>query len=449
MPVLLLTHSLDGRLTAPFMLLAWLATAAFGSLLIWRIRLLVRGPAVLGRTEAASYGVLVATIMAGSVLVSLASDPWVFSEDLAWSVALTIGSLFALLGVLERPSWARVTASGVLILCANLTRATTGYACVIGALLVAGWFVLGRGGVENRRWWLPTLAAGLVPLAIGCAVTYAKFGIFFGLPVSEQIVYQIFGLAHDSSPSYFGLRFFPSALVAYFQPIGLRLTPVFPFVTLPSAPAVMVGGALLDGSDRTASVTSSMPLLLLFGLWGVISAFRHTPKGRSTLFRVVLVAGAAGGGTVMIYGWIENRFLGDFVPFLILASAIGMVDVWRRLEMGRRRARYLVLAVVTTLGLFGIAANVGMAITPQATWSGAQVLRYVQLQKAVSDLTGHPLRENILRGSSLPTKSSADQLYVVGACAGLYISEGDVPVSGGARTRHTSHLDCHLPSARH
>ena len=93
MPVLALTHSLDGRLTALSMLLAWLVTALFSSLLIWRVRPLIRGTVVMGRAEAASYGVLLATIMGGSVLVYLASDPWVFSEDLAWSVALTVGSM--------------------------------------------------------------------------------------------------------------------------------------------------------------------------------------------------------------------------------------------------------------------------------------------------------------------------------------------------------------------
>ena len=189
MPVLALTHSLDGRLTALSMLLAWLVTALFSSLLIWRVRPLIRGNAVMGRAEAASYGVLLATIMGGSVLVYLASDPWVFSEDLAWSVALTIGSMFALLGVLERPSWGRVIASGAVIMAASLTRASTGDACVIGAVLVALWFAIGRGGAANRRWWPWVLASGLVPLAVGCAITWAKFGILFGYPASEQIVF--------------------------------------------------------------------------------------------------------------------------------------------------------------------------------------------------------------------------------------------------------------------
>ena len=146
MPILLVTNSLDGRLTAPSMLLAWLLTGLFAALLLWRVRFLLRGDAAMGRVEATGFGVLMATIMGGTVWMLLASIPYVFNEDIAWSICLTVGSIFALLGVIERPSWGRVIASGVLILCANLDRSTTGWACVVGAGLIAVWFLLGLGG---------------------------------------------------------------------------------------------------------------------------------------------------------------------------------------------------------------------------------------------------------------------------------------------------------------
>ncbi len=427
MPFLLFTHSLDGRLTAPSMLLAWMVTGIFTSLMVWRIRHVVRGSAALSWGEAAAYGVLVATVLVGSVLVFLASDPWVFSEDLAWSVALTIGSMFALLGVLERPTWAAIIASGLLILAANLNRPTTGYACVIGAGLVATWFALGYGGPANRHWTLPILAAALIPLVAGCAVDYAKFGLIFGLPASGQIIYQVIGLHRPGS--LLSLHFLPSTLLAYFQPPGVRLTSVFPFVTLPASPARSVGHVFLYGSDRTTSVTASMPLLFLLSLWGAMSAFRPRAPGRSSLLRIVLAAALAGGCTIMIYGWIENRYIADFVPFLIIASAVGMVDVWRRLEHGRRMLRYILGALVAVLGLYGIAANVAMASTPQNTWSTQQRLRFVETQQSISDVTGHPLDSHVVRGRTLPNYAPADQLFVVNNCAGLYISEGPNPAS--------------------
>ena len=70
----------------------------------------------MGRAEAATFGILIAAQLGGSVLIYLGANPWVFSEDKAWSVALSVGALFTLLGVLERPSWQRVTVCGLIIL---------------------------------------------------------------------------------------------------------------------------------------------------------------------------------------------------------------------------------------------------------------------------------------------------------------------------------------------
>ena len=134
----------------------------------------------------------------------------------------------------------------------------------------------------------------------------------------------------------FDLHFLPSTLLAYFQPGGLRLTAVFPFITLPPGPARMVGGIVLNGRDHVASVPSSMPLLFTANLWGLISAFRPRPVGRSNVLRVVLLAAMTGCVAVMIFGWIFYHYVADFLPFLILASAVGMVDVWRRLEVSHQ-----------------------------------------------------------------------------------------------------------------
>ena len=425
MPVLLVTSHFDGRLTAPSMLLAWLTTALFTSLLVWRIRIMVRGSVLLGRAEAASYGVLLATAMGGSILMTLASNPWVFSEDLAWSVALTVGSLFALIGVLEQPSWGRVVGCGLLILATILTRAPTGYACVIGAVLAAIWLGIGRTTTENRRWALPMFAAGLVPLAISCLVDYAKFGIFFGLSASDQLAYQDFGLNHVGNGSYFGLRYLPTTLFAYFRPTGLRLSTVFPFITPPSAQARAVGGVQLFGSDRVSSITAAMPLLFLLSIWGVVSVFKSRSGRGAPALRIALTAAAVAGVVVLVYGWIANRFISDLLPFLILASAIGMIDVWRQLEGRARKTRSRILVLVVALAAFCIAANIGTANTPfSPTWSKQQYLSFVKTQNSVSKLTGNPLSGNVVRGTALPTHAVANQLFIAGRCSGLYVSSG-------------------------
>jgi hypothetical protein len=429
MPILLVTSSLDGKLTDPFITLAWLLTGLFASLLIWRVRVLVRGPAAMGWLETVSYGVLMATIMAGTVFMLLAAEPDVFEEDLAWSICLTVGSLFALLGVLERPSWRRVTLAGLLILAANLDRVTTGWACVGASVLMAVWFGLGWGGRENRRWALPVAAAGLVPLVVGCAVNYAKFGVPFGVSNFDQVFTQVnayrrkFLASNHNSEA--GVHFIPSTMLAYLRPDGIRFTSVFPFITLPASPPAALGGVLFDRRYRTASLTASMPLLFLLSCWGVVTAYRSRAAGRVALTRIPLLAAAIAGAALFVWGYIAPRYLADFVPFLVLASAVAMADIWRRLDGRRRPVRLTTSVVIGVLGVFTIAANVGMALTPNEEWDTAEVRHYVAVQKAISNVTGHPIDAHVQRGSSLPPWGPADQLFIVGKCDALYVSNGE------------------------
>jgi hypothetical protein len=429
MPVLLLTSSLDAHLTVPYTLLAWLLTGLFSALLLWRVRFLVRGDSAMGRTEASAYGVLMATVMGGTIWMLLASTPFVFNEDIAWSICLTIGSIFALLGVVERPSWGRVAASGVLILCANLDRSTTGWACAVGAGLISLWFLFGLGGRENRRWFVPVLAAGLIPVIISCAVNYTKFGVLFGVSNAEQVwthvnAYRRQFLAANHNAEE-GIIFLPTNVVTYFRPAGLSFGGVFPFISLPTSPPAALSGVLFDRLYRTASLPASTPLLFLLSIWGIVTAFRPRATGKVARTRLLLLAAGGAGAALMLWGYISPRYLGDFVPFLVLASAVAMADIFRRLERRRRSVRIGALGILSIGAVFSIAANVGMAIAPTEESTTTQVLNYVQAQKDVSDLTGHPLEANVVRGSSLPRWGPAGQLRVIGNCDGLYLSNGE------------------------
>jgi hypothetical protein len=95
------------------------------------------------------------------------------------------------------------------------------------------------------------------------------------------------------------------------------------------------------------------------------------------------------------------------------------------MALRRRSVRIGTLAVITAVALFEVWANIGMAITPNEEWTTAQGLRYVEAQKTISDVTGHPLKSNVIRGHDLPAWAPADQLDVVGDCQGLYISNGE------------------------
>ncbi len=432
MPFLLVTHSLDGKMTGPSILLAWLCTSLFSSLMIWRLRILLRGEAPLGRAEAASYGGLMALILGGSVVLYLAATPFIYNEDFAWSVPLTVGSLFALLGVLERPSWGRVAASGVLVLCAALNRTPTGYACIIAAGLVAVWFALGRGGTEQRRWTVPLLGVAGVPFLASCAVTYAKFGIPIGLPMADQVwasvnAHRRHFLAANGGKA-FSFAFLPSTLWAYLQPFGLRLTSLFPFITPPTAPAAALSGAVLDQTYPTASIPATMPLLFLLTCWGMVTAFRRKAIGQVRLTRIVVLAAAAGTAGVLLWGYISERYMADFMPLLIIGGAIGLIDVWRRLDGRNRNARGRVLGILALFVVYGIVANLAIAAWPLPQWSITQNARFVSVQRALS--FGY-LPSTVRTGPVLPYWAPTGTLFAVNHCSGLYLSTGsnmkDVP----------------------
>ncbi len=427
MPILLVTHSLDGRLTALSIFASWLATALFGALLLWRIRIVIRGDAPLGWAES---GILwgAPRFHPGRFRAGLSGvAARRLSEDLAWSIALCSASLFALLGVIEQPSWGRVAASGVLVLLTNLNRATTGYACVLGTILIAAWFALGRAGPDRRRWALPVLLAGMVPLVAGCAVDLAKFNLFFGVPPSEQLIYKAYGFSRINGGHYFAVRFLPSTLQTYLSPGNLRLTSVFPYLTLPDIPTQPIAHTTLFTRAPTASVPASMPLLFGAGLWGVIATFEPGRPAVVRSIRILLVAAAVSAGSVMIFGWVLERFVGDFMPLLILASMIGMVDIWRRLEGRQPTVHFLAPAVVLVVGLFEFVAMMGIAATPVANWTQTQAGNYVHAERTVSDLTGHPLSHDVVRGSGFPAAAPMGELFVMGRCDRLFIAVQAVP----------------------
>ena len=131
----------------------------------------------------------------------------------------------------------------------------------------------------NREWALCVLAAGLIPLAIGVAINWAKFRHPFLFPLESQVwtdlnVHRRRALEANGG-GLTGPQFFASSFVNYFRPDGIRMVPVFPFVTLPAEPAGSVGGAFLDQTYRTGSVPAFMPLLFGLGIWGLIVTFRR------------------------------------------------------------------------------------------------------------------------------------------------------------------------------
>jgi hypothetical protein len=427
-PFISLAPSLKGQLTAPSMLLAWLLTGLFIALLIWRVRVLLRGTADMSLAEAASLGVLMAATMGGSVFLWLGSQPWVYNEDIAWSIAVTTATLFVFVGILDRPSKGRIVAAGALLLAGALSRGTPALSCMGGAFLIAAWLAWGREKADTRRWAIPMVVAVLVPLLVYFTIDLLKFGTLLSDPLSEQVWDQL--NAHrraflaSTSERGWALHLLPTGLWTYLQPFGLRVEPTFPFFGLPISQPVVIGNYTVDLTYPTASIPASMPLLFLLTCGAVVVSIRRGAVRALRIMRIPLLVGLGAATIDFFLGYYAPRFLGDFLPLLALGGAIGMVEVWRGRHLPVLIRRIIVAAVVV-LALFSIAVNVAVAVAPTTEWTPTQATNYVNTVKTISDHTGHPLDSQIKQGFPLPLWAPAGEIFVVGNCAGLYISSGD------------------------
>ncbi len=226
----------------------------------------------------------------------------------------------------------------------------------------------------------------------------------------------------------FSFAFLPSTLWAYLQPFGIHLTGLFPFITPPTAPAAWRAGAVMDQTYPTGSIPATMPLLFLLSCWGVVTAFRRKTVGQIRLTRIIIFGAALSVAGVLLWGYISERYMADFMPLLIVAASIGLIDIWRRLADRPRRVRRNVLGITMALAVYCLVANLAIAGGPLPQWTTAQNSRFVS---AEASLSLGSLASTVWHRNSLPNWAPAGQLIAINGCTGLYMSSGnslaDVP----------------------
>ena len=426
-PFLLVSPSIPlTAFTAPMMIAAWLLLAAAIAPLVLEVRHLLRSGRTMGRGEAIGIGALTVAVLSGSVLVNLASNPAVYSEDLAWSVALSAWVMVALLGISRRPTALRVLGVLVAVGALVLTRPTTGWAAVIASVLVGLRLILTQAAPRARRVGGLVVGAGLVSLLASVALMELKFGTMFSLPLTRQVwttvnpEHAAFLAAHGGSEV--SLSFLPSTLVAYLNPLGISASAIFPFVTLPTSPPSALLGAHLDQTLLTASLPASMPMLFVLAVVGlVLVAGRRHRKALSPTWPL-LVGGAAAAVGVLLYGFICTRYLADFLPLVLLAATIGTVGVLRRLDLAPTRARRAGVVALVVAAALSVGINCGIAAAPTEHWTQTQVRNLVV---AMRDHSIGSLSAGVHHADALPAWAPLGAIYDIDHCAGLYVSNGN------------------------
>ena len=435
MPILLVTDRLDGRLTAPSMIVGWVVLAFALHWLFRLVRTSVQGDAPLGRFEAAGFGVLMASITGGSALVFIASQPWVYHEVYVWSAALTVGTAASLIAAWTDPSGRRILVTFGFLLATMLTRLPAGWAMSFAVIGTGLWFVARRPGSDRSApWWRAgwgLVAVGVGTLLIGSTINWVKFRHPYMFPIEDHVWSQF--SAHRKLVLAFndgridGPQFTWTTLLAYFRPDGVRFVPFFPFVTPPLHPPRAVGDVLLDESFRTGSVPAFMPLSFVLAVWGFVAAFRwrSRPSGVAAL-RVPLVGTLMMTGGVIAFGYVAQRYTSEFIPVLAVGGAIGCTDIARRLNGRSLAVRRVALIGVAGLAGYGMVANVAVGLVNERhNWRGRPLEQLIGLQHEVSRLTGNPLDAMVREVDELPERGGTDELAIVGDCDALYVGTGE------------------------
>lgn len=452
LPVLAVTNQLDGRMSVISIAVGWTVGAIFTSLLLWRTRRFVRGDLPFTNTELAATALALAAYGGGSSLVILAARPIVYQEADVWGSALTLASLWAVLGVLERLTYPRVILGTVFASLAFLTRATLGLVATVTlaaiTVAVAGEWIARRRhpGHDAQRifgrthigWaMLGALALGtIVPVAAYASVNVAKFDTPFRLPMETQVMSGLDPARKEmlraNGNSFFRPQFVATTALTYLRPDGLRLSSDFPFIFLPEQPQAPVGDYVFDRIDPTPGLFPTMPFWAGLTAWGLICAFRPNPRCRPAVkrLRTPLIGAATGSLGVLTIAFIAPRYLGDFLPFLVLAGAVGLYDVIDRTDGTRRLVRGGLLAVLASATAVSMVVNVAIGYTIRSVeGSPAELASYLGARLSVGAYVGGKLSARVERGDRVSRRGGYDRLFIRGNCDGLYWSGGGEPAA--------------------
>jgi hypothetical protein len=444
LPILVLTHALDGRMTQLSMLLALVVLMVGGTAVQWRTRELIRPGAPLVRGERAGAFLLALALGCGGVTLFLLSWPVVYHEAELWGAALSVAAIGAVLGVVARPDPGRIALAGLLALLAVQARVSVGLGPIVAlAVLSVGvvallacrrglWTsvacplsALGPPGAGVRT-LVALVAAVAIPLGSAVAVNEAKFGSAFGLPLAKQVdtridpVQRAYVAANHGAVD--GLQFVPTTLLAAVRPDAIGTVRAFPFLGLPNSPPTVIGAVQFNALLPSLSAFTSMPLFCLLTLAGIVVLVRRGP----IVLLGLLLATGVGFVPALVFGSTATRYLADLLPCLWVGACIGLYGLLSGDFVRRPRAVPAWLSVGAVLVVAAILINGSVGLVQQRLLapgaSMAERASFVSTEESIDKFLGRS-PHGVFTGASLPTGAggTAGDLFVLGRCAGLYV----------------------------
>lgn len=454
LPFAAVTDELDGRLAVLSILVAAWVVGWTSGRIGWEARELLRPDRPMSRAEAVSVGLVTFAVVGGSILTYLASRSWVYHEALLWGVAFCLLSVLGMIRYVRVPTVARLSGAGAAMVLAFLTRASIGVGPLVALALLAAAMVVARVTRSWTRWRLPhrvatAVAPGTAPVAAhalalagwclaavgGYAwVNIVKFHSAFSVPFE----WQYFALVDEErrdflveTGGYFSASFVPTTVAHYLRPDGVRLVGSFPFVDFPAVPGPVVGDVDFDFIDRTSSIPSTLLVFCALAVvLGVVLVRRRELRRPAAALVIPVLAAAGAACTILPFGYIANRYIGDAAPLLVVLGVVGLQALLVLLDHGSGRTRRASVGVLVILVGLGTWVNVGQGLLMQRVYSPVDdeedTAQLVGWQDSVDRAigSGDAVPRRLRRDDALPPGDEGD-LVVVGDCEALYLNDGN------------------------
>lgn len=325
----------------------------------------------------------------GSTTIFLGSCAFVHHEAMIWAVALALACYYHLLGYLTEGRWTQLLLAGGLSYLSFFCRISTGCGPCL-AILLAGLNVLAWNApprftsLAGVRWlrclngWSkpPPLAQAataaltlLVIFTTYVAINRAKFGTlvdaapmrFYSQMVNDPVRWE------KAGGQWMRLGNVPTVAWAYLSPCSIDVEKTFPWVFLQET-LRKFAGQHMAGNGPFSSVTIAMPLFLALALVGLVSlALGQRPHTKITArggaSPVLLLIGSLGSIIpILPFFTVDNRYLHEFFPFLILGAALALP---RAAALRSRRAKMVIKVALIVIGTYQIYVNCSLALVYQ------------------------------------------------------------------------------------
>lgn len=381
---------------------------------LWLARQLVAAWAAPATTPRLRIvGFIVASSIAASPLLFLASRPLVYEEAILWGVASGTLALAAAVSVWRRPRAAGIAVLLLADLLGVLARPTVGASGILATLYV-GYRLLkprpataacpearpepdpmpdqdpdrgpsrapgshrgrrrtaGGGRARHVTWGSLLLVGAAMTFASAPAMAYAKFGT----PAPPYRYHSLVATRPDllgplNHHSGINAAVIPTKLLSSARPDSLRFLRHPPYLQLgESAPSVVWPARRSDVvGEPTAGIPATLPfttLAAIAGLGWTTTTLRRprreragTPAAGAAL--LVLVSACAAVGAQLAFAASSYRYLGDWFPFLASASTVGLAAAAVRLPSHPRR-RAAIAMVGAVLLATQLVIQVGLAV---------------------------------------------------------------------------------------